>query len=941
MDMKKILLSFALIAVILISSFSFPIYAFSVPKDLKNEYGLLESIGVFENANINDNSIYITRAQFVVALYNLFRVSGVSFPQDSVFKDVKNDYFAYNQINSFKQLDYVSGVENDMFSPEENIKMQHAIKILVSALGNKPAAEGRGGNPKGYIEIAKTLGIWKASYQYDDLITKENLVSLLYDTLFTYPLEITGIDGDNIKYETDKEETVLSKYYDIYSGTGIVSEVNPKGIDTDAEPCATIGGVLYKIGSSDVYDYLGCEVEFYYQLNDKSGEKSIVCALYSTDSEILKIESEDIIDYKNNVYYYCDDTKDKTASVNADADFYYNGEKTNYSKELAKPEYGSVTLVRYSTQKGAGYSAVIIEDNKYAVLKNSADSNNSLIFEQSVTYPVKNGFSFDYVTKTAISPSLSSDFYYIITDESNNEKSLSDLQSGMAVILNISPNGNGVRIRCCDKKVTGKISEIADDYKKVKIGSEEYEIRYALIDNDKIFLGLNAEFYLDADGKIIYLKNNSNGYKRGFAVRFFVPEDKREKVKTVIFDVDDKGPSEISVSEKVKIDGVSKEIKTQADAQYLQSICRRSFTTSATSTTVYKTFEFLQYKLNADGELSEINRIGSPNVPDYKRINTVEADMSELIVRHSLNTIGDRAVFSSGTIYVSIPYTAQNTEEYLDNSEYYIGVRTKYLLSNDYKIGNYCDLYYFDDDMCIDAIVKFGFNLKTDSANDILSQYRMVPASFTELGIVKKLSKTILDGETTDKISFITLKGEEKEYIVSPKYALDIYDDFSLAEASLETGDVFAYLIKDDMVGNFVKVYDASEKDVKKAFLGAPLSYLDTWSSSPTKNVKVDEKTCTSGSYSAKYRLTAGSVYEIKNGIMLVSLGNTTDNSNLAYFDINNAPILVYEIAAGKERVRVGSEADIKTVSAYGNEASKTAVYIRSGNLSGIVIFNY
>ena len=43
----------------------------------------------------------------------------------------------------------------------------------------------------------------------------------------------------------------------------------------------------------------------------------------------------------------------------------------------------------------------------------------------------------------------------------------------MAVILNISPNGNGVRIRCCDKKVTGKISEIADDYKKVKIGSEE------------------------------------------------------------------------------------------------------------------------------------------------------------------------------------------------------------------------------------------------------------------------------------------------------------------------------------------------------------------------------------------------------------------------------------------------------------------------------------
>lgn len=939
--MKKNILSFVLALIILVSCFSFSAYAFSVPKNLKSEYRLLDSIGVFENTDISDNTIFVTRAQFAASVCNLFNIDGVSFPDGGYFADVRSDNVAYTAINSLRALGYISGTDVNMFSPTENIKIEHAVKIIISVLGNKPVAEGVGTGIKGYIDVAKTLGIWKADYKYDELIMKEDFVSMLYDVLFSYPIEITGITADSIKYETDKDETVLSKYYDIYEETAVVESVNPKGIDSDGESAAYIGGVLYKAGSTDVYDFLGYEADFFYHLNEKSGVKTLVCVSPSENSEVLKISSEDIGGFSGSAYTYSEDGRDKTAKIASDADFYLNGAKINYSKNLAVPEYGSVTLIKYSSKSAAGYNAVVIEDNKYAVVKSLNTDDNSVAFDDSITYTVKNGFSFDTVTKNAISPSGNSDFYYIVSDSANNAKSFTDLAKGMIVTLNMNPDGEGARVRFSDKKITGKVSEISSDFETVKIGTENYDVRYPLISKDKIFLGLDAEFYLDSDGKIVYLKNSSNGYRKGFAVRFFIPEDKKDGVRAVIFDMDAKVPSEVDVADKVKVDGVVKTVETAADAKELQEKCRRTFYVSATSPTPYRTFEFLQFKLNSKGELNEINLVGSPNVPDFTRKNTIEENMSELLVRHALNTIGDKAIFNDSTLYASIPYTTGATESYLDNAEYFIDVRTKYLLSNDYKIGNYCDLYYFDDDMVIDAIVKFGFNLKTDSLNDTLSKYRMIPASFNDIAMVKKITKTVLDGDTADKISFITATGEEKEYIVSPKYASDVNGDFSLCEQGLDVGDVFAYLTKNDLVGNFVKVYDASVKDVKSAFLGAPLSYLDTWSAKPSKNVKVDEATSTSGSYSATYRLTAGSVYEIKGNVMAVSLGNTTDDSNLAYFDITNVPILVYDCTGGKETVKLGSDADVKSAVVYGDNASKTAVHIRSGKMRAVMIFNY
>ena len=119
--MKKTikLLSFVLLLAIFIQSFSFGVFAFNVSKDLEDEYRLLEQIGIFNNANISADATNITRAQFVVSVFNLLKHNRDAYKPVKDYDDVKSDHFAYKEITAFKNLDYISGVGANKFGPDE------------------------------------------------------------------------------------------------------------------------------------------------------------------------------------------------------------------------------------------------------------------------------------------------------------------------------------------------------------------------------------------------------------------------------------------------------------------------------------------------------------------------------------------------------------------------------------------------------------------------------------------------------------------------------------------------------------------------------------------------------------------------------------------------------------------------------------------------------
>ncbi|MBE7038787.1 MAG: hypothetical protein E7404_07800 [Ruminococcaceae bacterium] len=937
------LLSFVLLLAIFIQSFSFSTFAFNTSEYLEDEYKLLERIGIFNNTNINPSATFITRGQFVVAVFNLLKLNRDAFSPAKDYDDVKSDYFAYKEITAFKNLDYISGIGANKFGPDEYITMEQGVKILISALGSKPAAEGIGAHPRGYVEVAKTLKIWKPTYNLGEIMTCDNFVNLLCDTLRTSPLTITGVEGEYIVYEAEKDETVFSKYYDIYENSGIVSQVNLESIDANVKPTVVIDNVVYKTGNIDVYDYIGKEVDVYYEEKDNSKEKTLIYICEQDGLTTLELTTEEILNYSNGIYTYEVDNKEKEAKVKSDADIYYNGAKVSYFKELMLPENGSVTLIKYADIQGLGYDAVVIEDNALAVLKGSVLSDNNLLFENNISYyQIEND---TLVTKRAnsIKASESTDFYYRVMDDKNTLSNVSALSEKMVVSVAVNPYYNGVKLSYCQQTVSGKITSISSDFETVIINDTEYKIKFGIISKDDLYLGLDATFMLDFDGNIVYFKNNGNGFKKGFAVRAYLPDDVASpKVKVVMYDVESKSVFEAEIDEKIKFNGLKKDVETKENAKDLQDLCRRNYKTSAT--TNYVSFELLQYKINSDNHLTEINTVGSPVLPDFKRINSYEAELGNEYIGHSMYTVGDKIIYNDETVFVFLPYTNKTTESYIDYAEHYITPRNKYLLSNNMTLRTTTEFYYFDDDAYADLILRYGQNVSKPSENESYPSYRMAAGTFTEHAVVTKISKAVSpNGEITDKISLITLKGTEEEFVVSAKYASDMNEEFSLKDAKLSVGDITTYYLKDGLAGNFVKVYDNTQQKPLDAFKGAPRSYY----SATSKNYDVNQSTASSSSssdsaspYSATYRMTVGYVYEIKDDVMMVARGNNIDDTNLGYFKMGDAPIIVCDNIAGKKEIKVGSLADVKDAISYGTKASKVFVYVKSGKISAFVIYN-
>ncbi len=227
--MEKLRKTLALVMVftMMVSTVAFA----AVPDDVKGtDYEEAASVlGVLSIMNGDDGGFRpndtITRAEFaaVVAraldLEDAAKVSGGS----TEYTDVPATHWAAGYINLASDMGIINGYGNGNFGPEDTVKYEQALTMIVRALGYEPAAKQKGGYPVGYLFIASNEGIT------DDIdavsgtpALRGDVAQMVYNSLTVDMMEQDEY-GDEATFKKAVGKNLLTEYLDVDKVLGVVS----------------------------------------------------------------------------------------------------------------------------------------------------------------------------------------------------------------------------------------------------------------------------------------------------------------------------------------------------------------------------------------------------------------------------------------------------------------------------------------------------------------------------------------------------------------------------------------------------------------------------------------------------------------------------------------------------------------------------------------------
>lgn len=577
-NLKKVLavvLAFAMIIGTNVFAASFP--------DLDKTANYAEAVSVLADLGIltgySDGTIQpegdITRAEFAAIVC---RIKGLENAANSakgttVFTDVAADHWASGYINMASQQGIINGVGNGLFLPEENVKFEEAVKMVVAALGYTPKAEGMGAYPTGYLAVASQIGVTtgvsgvngeaanrgtvaRLAYNALDVPIMEQVSygtgsiqyapgdSILLDSLDLVKVEATilaipGSTGNSNDLQADQVRLHVDKHYIAYDGKLYISD--PEANNTYSDLSWVEDKV--RVGTTDAQSYLNKPVIAY--LEGAYDDEVTIRAIVEKSSRIdeVSFKSEDI-------YPKYTDMSKTTPEV-----AFYDDEtsSSSYTRATIDPTDFSLYVNDINFATGEAYIRDLLGNESNKVLGSTAlETFQNFIEEAQVDEPGPLGFNvtllnndtdsefdvayIEYYTDMVVdlvnantyrvtAQNTASAIYldpternasFTIENADGTEASFDDIKSGSVLsirkgIVESNKLITGNVIILDDNTVSGKITEISDSDKEIAIDGTTYsvETRNEDINFNNLKTNTEATFYINARGNIFYLDKSA------------------------------------------------------------------------------------------------------------------------------------------------------------------------------------------------------------------------------------------------------------------------------------------------------------------------------------------------------------------------------------------------------------------------------------------------
>lgn len=563
----------------------------------------------------------------------------------TMFDDVSTDHWANGYINLAVSQGIIEGDGDGNFRPNAPITYAEAMTIMVRATGYTVSAEGKGGYPQGYIQVATSNGLTKnVQGSSAEEISRGNVAYLTTNALESRLMEQTGF-GSGASYEiTDK--TLLKDYLKVTKDSGQIIAIE----NTSLSGSSNLGKNQIKIGDKiydaayNMNDLLGYNVEYYVK-EYKDGSNELILAMPIKNKNNELIISADLfskLTTKNNntaIEYYSSESSSKVSSAELDknAVLIYNGKYEDMDTSLLdmSDKSGSITLL--DTNKDSKYDIAFVKSYENIVVDSATSNKISDKYSETI---LKLDDNVDYrITKGL------------------EEISISDLNEYDVLSVYASLDGKLYDIAVTSKKIEGRVSG-KDSNGFIIIDGEKYKV--APNYTNTISIGTEGVFYLDIDGRIAATTAASNlSSNYGYLTRAYYSKNTDEKASFKIFTMDNKEVI-LEGNDKIKFNSV----RNVSSEEVVNTINGENNSTSA---------QLITYAVNSDNKITAINTAVDNSSTGAVNNNkfTLNYSLSNAKFSKSLSKLGNVKIDSETVVFdVSGDNSVRNADMFEDGQVY-------------------------------------------------------------------------------------------------------------------------------------------------------------------------------------------------------------------------------------------------------------------------------
>lgn len=393
----------------------------------------------------------VTRAEFTGALMRAFAIQIDGF--NSVFADVTEDTPYAAEINAAYAAGIISQAEN--FEPLAPVQYEHAVKMVIHALGYEAAAASYGGYPEGYIRAARNIDLLNQVPREAGAMSVNSVRSILYN-LLTSTIRFTGITEDGYARYEKTEVDYLESLYHLRRTEGVITATQYNsyrpGTSFSEEPSIEIDGIRYASTECSP-DLLGRNACVYYDKDTNYAE--IIIPVYNREVEV---DLEDV------------SSLDKEGLVCYDS---------NSGKSRSYQTAGSILIYNGRAVETLDFSSVLENSGSVRLVDNNWDGKYEYMFITCYSYlyvDKVDGWSESisdlHATENSIQAN-SSETALILLGVDGEKLEFEDVKSGNLFLIERSMDDVLITARLCAGQITGTITQVTGD-DEIYIDEEKY-----------------------------------------------------------------------------------------------------------------------------------------------------------------------------------------------------------------------------------------------------------------------------------------------------------------------------------------------------------------------------------------------------------------------------------------------------------------------------------
>ncbi len=802
----------------------------------KKGQALVETLGFF--SDFSDS--YVTRREYAKAL---LAVGGYVDAGKKVSDDALSDMAREAKLIGMFD-DGKAGLEMLITYGEVLAGIVCTLGYDITVVGGKPSLDDM-------IVKANLLGIGKGIDKASEArVTGKEFGEMLFRMLTTDAVEITGYSNEGVTADITKGRTLLEIHHNVYNYTGTVT-ANCRSSLYDASGVGE-GRVrlddnfILKTGNTDAEFYLGYGVECYYR--SKDGENTLILIEKSERCKELYLESFEIDEYSDNVYWYTQNSNSKKAQLSGNVSVIYNSVATSFSKltlQQIVPAVGEITLIDHDGS--AGYDTVIIMDYESAISGGATecgivDSKGNVLLDTEKTDD------------------------YDIYDVKYKEMQITSVLPGGIIWVAKSLENTYASVIISADSASGKISKMWNrgTYTAVELDGREYRISPKCVDKNKLSVGMSVNVYLDPAGSIAgFRAAGRTDMKFGYLYAAAETGFFGDQLSMAIFDGEHR---RVECADTVIVNG-----KGEKTSEKILAPLKDGETIVA---------QLVRFRMNDDGKLCEYETA----LPENTNEEPDEADRL-FIEGHTPNRNEGTSVYYQPVYH----YTVGNKFAFEATSSIFV-IPDDLTLYNDFGLTT--PQYIAGDN--IYGLIAY----KTDSNYDYATA-----GVWRDSGAA--LDKTIVTSDSPYVVLEIAKSLKDDEDVFTVKVALGT----SIQEIPVTDEDLVEMFesgkIKEGDIINFDLAPNGDMATLVKRY-----NYADNPDTAIDESHEVEANTETG--FTAKNRVISAEVTKKMNSSIKVKMAHNNETEHIIFGAYGSTRVAVVDIGRGGISVKSGSIVDVE-----------------------------